>query len=78
MDTTFAQDGLFRLGRVFGSTNDGTCVAHGTTCRSCFARDETNNGLGSVFFDPLSSFRFELTADLSNHDNAMGIGVIHQ
>jgi len=65
------------LGVTLASSNDSTSVAHAAAGRSSLAGNEADNGqvAGVVFLEPGSSLFLGLTANLTNHYDALGLGV---
>ena len=51
-------------------------MPHAFSRRSGHAGDERSNGLFHMLTDPLGTFFFIRTADLTTHDNRIGVRVI--
>src|SRR5688572_28015888 len=56
--------------------NDGAGVTHALAGRRCDARDVCNDWLADVVADELGSGLFVRTADLADHDDALGLRIV--
>src|SRR5690606_27696226 len=78
VDTTFTHDFHFCRSSIICTANDSTGVAHTATRRRGLTSDETYYWFSHIIFQPLSCFRFHITANLTNHDDTVSFRVVHQ
>src|SRR5690606_5530020 len=64
------------LGGTGTAGRDRTGVAHALALRRAGAGDEADHRLGHVFGDELGRFFLGAAADLADHDDAFGLGVV--
>jgi len=64
--------------RALAAGDNGTSVAHASARRGSGAGDETHHGLVgvAVLSNPVGGVLLGLATDLTNHDNALGLGVV--
>jgi hypothetical protein len=55
---------------------DGTSVAHGAACGRGFTSDEADDRVFAVGFDPLRGLDLQVTADLADHYDGLGVRVV--
>src|SRR5690606_10105752 len=63
---------------IIFTTYNCTCVSHCTSFWCCFSSDKPNNRFCSVFFDPFSSQSFQITTNLTDHDNSFCFRISHK
>ena len=65
-------------GRALATGDDGTSVTHASARRGSGAGDETHHRLVgvAVLSNPVGGVLLGLATDLTNHDNALGLGVV--
>jgi len=65
-------------GSALATSNDGTGVTHATAWRSSLSSDEADDWQLTVVVltEPLSGLLFGLSADLTDHDYTLGLGII--
>ena len=65
---------------TFASSDDGASVTHAAARRSSLASDEADDGQVAVVvcFEPLGSLFLCLTADLTNHDDTLSLGIVNE
>ena len=78
MDATLAHDSLLGLGTLLLAAHDRTGMAHGAALRRGHTRDEADHRLGAVLGDPTGGLDLQVTADLADHDDALGLVVGHE
>ncbi len=78
VDAALRHDFHLGLGGVVGTANDGTSVAHLAALGGGLSGDEADNGLRAVPFYIMRCFGLHAAADFTDHDDAVGIGVVHQ
>src|SRR3546814_9552737 len=64
------------LGRPRAARSDRTRMPHALALRRARAGDEADDRLGHVLGDELGRFLFGRTADLADHDDALGLRVV--
>lgn len=77
-DARFAQGFLLGGGSAFASGHDGARVAHAASLGSRGSGDERGHGLLAVVLDPFGGFLFLGTADFTDHDEGVRIGVFRE
>lgn len=75
-DASFAERFDFGFGGPFSAADDGAGVSHSAAWRSGGAGDESGNRFLAMFTDPISGFLFSGTADFTDHDDAVCIGIV--
>ncbi len=73
---TFLHDGELGIGRVGPAGDQCPGMAHALARRRGDARDEADHRLFHVGFAPARGFGFVRAADLADHDDRIGIGVV--
>lgn len=77
-DAGFLQGFLLGGGGAFASGHDGACVAHAAAFGSRGSCDEGGDGLFAVVLDPFSGFFLFGTADFTDHDEGVRVGVFRE
>lgn len=80
MDPVLLQTGNLVSGRALATRDDRTSVTHAAARRSSLPRNERHNRQVAcvVLAQPLRSFFFSFAANLANHDNSFGFGVVNE
>src|SRR5690606_36403386 len=76
VDTAFAHHLLLGSCAFVGTGYDGASVAHGAAYRSRLTSDEADHGFLAVVLDPMCGLDLQCTADLTDHYDGFGLGVV--
>ena len=74
-DAALLEDFDFGRGCVFGSTDDGACVAHAATGGSGGSGDEAGDGFFAIFFDPACGLDLGVATDFADHDDTVSVRI---
>lgn len=80
MDASGLERGDLVSGTTLASSNDCTSVAHATAWWGSLSSNEAHSGKVAVVVlaKPFGSFFFGLSADLANHDDTLGLGIVNE
>src|SRR5690606_17798897 len=79
VDSALFHDFHFGLSCIVFSSNDCSSVSHGSSFWCCLSGDKTyNRFFRTAFFVPSSCFCFQLTTDLTDHYDRLGIRVVDE
>ena len=80
VDASGLEGSDFVRGSTLATSDDGTGVAHAAAWRSGLAGDEANHGQVAVVVltEPVGGLFLSLATDLTDHDDTLGLGVIHK
>ena len=80
LDAVALEAGDLRCSIALATSNNGAGVAHPAAGRCSLSGNETHDGQIPVIMgrQPLGSFLFSTSADLTNHDDALRLRVVHE
>ena len=74
-DAAFFENLDFRCGGIFNPADDSAGVAHATAGRRGRSGDKASDGFGAIVFDPAGGFHLGIAADLTDENDAVGLGI---